>query len=533
MDTENETYFDWIESSVLEEIEVDFAKTFCPDLAQSDLQLNTFPRCPGKPGLLETGVSRNSIADLDELREAATLSDQYQIFCIRQKHSYSRLYITRALFDQLIHCYSVFQRFWDFIIPFSFKTRESDISHAPFRFRQLEPVLVGDLQPGSFECAYGFRYAVLNHRKEAMEGNPDYDPWSIRQTAIYQQYNREKSRVMLILVSPPETSRKLLECTIQSYRDRRRRPNTFDLHRILISNLHENWRLYIRDLEKSLREQSDRVTLTQVQNQTENLSPLANFPINFIDRQRLKMIEDKILDLKIVFESLYNTVTKLQRQCQIHCQGSGCSQCVCDNIVEEFEEQRHEIQVNMKKADILYQRGQGTAQLLSDLLDYENAQIANHNEKSLNDLAKESKEENSKMRILTERSTQDAAAVKILTVITLIYLPVTVVASIFSSQLIQVDESGRLSVISESWWFVVVALPLTVFTFFLWRYWLSYSLREQDSNDHTVHKEETQPRGLRRFRLPFQSGSQTLPTMSRPMDCLRGRGDGFTHGDLA
>ncbi|KAK0111784.1 hypothetical protein ONS96_001053 [Cadophora gregata f. sp. sojae] len=409
MDVEKKAHFDWIESSVLEEIEVDFAGTFCRYSAECDLQLNTFARFSGKPGFVERAVSRRFIANPDDLLEAATSTDQYQIFCIRQKHSYSRLYITRDLFDQLLHSYSVFQRFWDFIIPFSFKTRESDISHAPFRFRQLEHVLMSDLQPGSFECAYGFRYAVLNHRKEAMEDNPDYDPWSIRQTAIYQQYDREKSRVMVILISPPETSRKLLERNIQSHHDKKTKLNPFDLHRILISNLHENWRLYIRDLEKLLKQQSDRVTLTQVQNETENLSPLANFPINFVDRQRLKVMEDKILDLKIVFESLYNTVTKLQRQCQIHCLGSSCPQCICNNIIEEFEEQKHEIKVNMKKADILHQRSQGTAQLLSDLLDYENAQIANHNEKSLNDLAKESKEENSKMRILTERSTQDAA----------------------------------------------------------------------------------------------------------------------------
>lgn len=42
-----------------------------------------------------------------------------------------------------------------------------------------------------------------------------------------------------------------------------------------------------------------------------------------------------------------------------------------------------------------------TAEQLSDLLDYENAQIAHLNERALNGLVKETKEENSKMRILT------------------------------------------------------------------------------------------------------------------------------------
>lgn len=47
------------------------------------------------------------------------------------------LYISRELFDQLISVYSVFSRIWDFILPFSFKTREIDIGHAPIRFWQL------------------------------------------------------------------------------------------------------------------------------------------------------------------------------------------------------------------------------------------------------------------------------------------------------------------------------------------------------------------------------------------------------------
>ena len=43
-------------------------------------------------------------------------------------------------------------------------------------------------------------------------------------------------------------------------------------------------------------------------------------------------------------------------------------------------------------------------------------------------LAEEARKENLAMRRLTEKTTQDAAAVKVLTIITLIYLPATVVS---------------------------------------------------------------------------------------------------------
>jgi hypothetical protein len=47
---------------------------------------------------------------------------------------------------------------------------------------------------------------------------------------------------------------------------------------------------------------------------------------------------------------------------------------------------------------------------------------------SLKVLAEEARTENTTMRRLTEKATQDAAAVKVLTIMTLVYLPATVVS---------------------------------------------------------------------------------------------------------
>ena len=48
--------------------------------------------------------------------------------------------------------------------------------------------------------------------------------------------------------------------------------------------------------------------------------------------------------------------------------------------------------------------------------------------RSLEDLGKEARAENSQIHELTKKSAQDAAAVKVLTVMMLIYLPTTVVS---------------------------------------------------------------------------------------------------------
>ncbi|KAL5315476.1 hypothetical protein ACEPPN_016344 [Leptodophora sp. 'Broadleaf-Isolate-01'] len=370
----------------------------------------------------------------------------------------------------------MFPRIWDFMSPFGFKTRKSDIGDAPFRYRQREHNGVGVL--GSFECAYSFRYTVLNHRVDPEGPSADFDRWSVRQMAVYQQYDSSKDRIMLLLVTPSNTARLKLEDLICSTNVKRKQLHAFDLHQTLISTLHGNWRLYIRDLERDLQIQSDRVTLSRVNVETD-------FMVPFLDRQRLKTTEDKILDLKIIFDCLSHTVSHLSRQCQSNCLGMQCIDCRCPEMIEELEEQLHDIEINIKRTEVLHKRAQATAQLvyyqatgpgleyllltygvaqISDVLAYENAQVMNLNGRSLYELTQESKEENSKMRILT---------------------------SIFSSQLIQVDDHGRISVISESWWFVVVSLPLTVFTFLFWRYWLSHTMKKSEQKKPTQASEQS------------------------------------------
>jgi len=151
-----------------------------------------------------------------------------------------------------------------------------------------------------------------------------------------------------------------------------------------------------------LKQKSDSVLLSKVQSTEENPFPVArDTTIKFLDRQRLTHLEDKILDLITILESLFNTLSSLKRQCLIHCVQKDCENYRCDAIVEELGVQMHDAEILMKKVDVLYKRSQAKARLLSDLLEYDNAQVAHLNSRSLSGLTKESKDENFKMRLLT------------------------------------------------------------------------------------------------------------------------------------
>lgn len=135
-----------------------------------------------------------------------------------------------------------------------------------------------------------------------------------------------------------------------------------------------------------------------------------------------------------------------------------------DPIAFAFHEKLHELRYIRQKLENLNRSIEATIQLASSLLGLENGQ-------SLRGLAEEARREGKVMHSLTEKATQDAAAVKVITVITMIYLPLTVVANFFSTVFVtrSSDASTSTVQVAENWWVLAaVGLPLTAITFFMW-----------------------------------------------------------------
>lgn len=158
------------------------------------------------------------------------------------------------------------------------------------------------------------------------------------------------------------------------------------------------------------------------------------------------------------------------------------------------------------------------------MLDYENAQIAHLNERALNGLVKETKEENSKMRILTvsnktpglhllifcvgekysrcssrkdlnshysNLSPCDSRSRKSLPSHALVMnIEHGILQNFFSSQLIRVDDNGGISVVSGSWWFAVISVPLTIVTFVAWKSWMIHATRLEERKQ-TIGKDDS------------------------------------------
>lgn len=135
-----------------------------------------------------------------------------------------------------------------------------------------------------------------------------------------------------------------------------------------------------------------------------------------------------------------------------------------DPIAFAFHEKIQELKFIRQKLESLHRRMKAIVQLASSALDLENGH-------SLRALAEEARREGKVMHALTQKATQDAAAVKVITVITMIYLPLTVVANFFSTVFVKQNSDGATTKVevADNWWVLAaVGFPLTVVTFFMW-----------------------------------------------------------------
>jgi len=176
-----------------------------------------------------------------------------------------------------------------------------------------------------------------------------------------------------------------------------------------------------------------------------------------------------------------------------------------DEIQFALEEQRKAIQYLRKKVEALLSKAGNTRALvsqnlellrkayysqISSLLDRLNAHNLDQQMFALQSLQRQAQDENAIMRELAEQGSRDSASVRILTILTLIYLPSTVVSvrlapprmhpltylqSFYSTQFVDKDKSAdgqmKMKYADNAWLFFAVSIPLTLFTIMVWYSW--------------------------------------------------------------
>lgn len=92
----------------------------------------------------------------------------------------------------------------------------------------------------------------------------------------------------------------------------------------------------------------------------------------------------------------------------------------------------------------------------------------------------------SRMLLLTRKSVDDNATVRVVTVCTLIYLPASFTASFFGMNFFNQSNSSQFEISPRFWVYVAITVPLTVVTIGAWYlYKLQYD-RKKNSDEEAI-----------------------------------------------
>lgn len=202
-------------------------------------------------------------------------------------------------------------------------------------------------------------------------------------------------------------------------------------------------------------------------------------------------------------------------------------------ILNLLTEALNQANAYLVKAEVLRKQVKGATTLLTDILTYENAFV-------LKVLAEEARIDNVAMVRLSAQAAEDSSAIRIITIITVIFLPATVVSvslyllsappkltesmqSFFSTQFVHIEvDSFRLS--KSTWIYFAVTAVLTLITIGSWAWLPKFIPRMATYLTETWHrttKLNRRPRALETKSEDMMSSWQYGSTPSfRPQPML-------------
>ena len=393
------------------------------------------------------------IADATSDEGDGSERSSHTFFMIRQKNSWSRLFTNQGLLEHLLGTLTTENRSLPNILTFGVRNEDTDVGGPQLWYtpQTCSPFL--NTQGGSqiYSCGYTLKYIEPTWRPKQTSS------WSRRQSSVvYRGVDQH-----WVLISPSTSMQLKLHRYMQELCNAKS-CNSFTVHILFIGAAMTYWKPYLAHLTKETNDQVNRIVATEFGDEMFNL-------LTVEDRQQFRRIEDRITDMFAMLDSTLDIVTSLEEKYHIfHLDEPTVSLQKIKKDINAFmlHEQHRKLNLIRKQLEALHQRVQSSVQLLSSLLDLENG-------RSLQKLAEESRAENVAMRKLSEKSQTDGAAVKVITIITMIYLPTTAVTNFFSTQFVHSQSngsSGHVGVSNDWWILIAVSLPLTLFTFAVW--WL-------------------------------------------------------------
>ncbi|KAI0421847.1 hypothetical protein F5X98DRAFT_370475 [Xylaria grammica] len=352
------------------------------------------------------------------LRSSSRLHPDIHFISVCQRNSWRPLQITQPMFKLIVDHYGLNESAYE--LSSCFYTRNLDLEYAycaPLSIVRSEDLI---------DTSYTLRYP---------EFNKEENRWALRQSGIYHRFNQKTTQQFFLLLSPLPNSaahrnieNQLLN-RMQSASD-----DPFWIHGLMFSTYIPTWRQYMAWLEARL------IPIT-------NLTMIAE-----ID-QEMRVGYEKLNALYILINQLFQIPTLTSHSLDVL--DSLLSHSLVDQrsnppTTHQLDNCRRQTAAYSRTAACLHQRAQTTAQLLSDTLSLREQIIAKNQAENMASLSK---------------------STYWITIMGLLYLPITLVATIFGTNFFNFDVQRNTVVASTDIWYFFVASGILTLVTLLACYW--------------------------------------------------------------
>ncbi|RDW60750.1 hypothetical protein BP6252_12133 [Coleophoma cylindrospora] len=372
-----------------------------------------------------TSLTIEAINNFDELRSqvlALESAERCRLYLIPQVFSWGQLQITQAGAFKLFKFFHVFLPFINIVREFCSKTYDG-YPHGRGFYAAIYPPSPNATHH-QYELCYILQYVERNGRNHG-------DPWSLRQSGVYQQSRGNQQASVWIILQLSRHARQCLEDYMRntdlSNRDYDDDPMHIHLHILLATS--GNWCDYVPGFEKVIRELEEKACFSNLE-----AKDIHDYELGFFDIQSSQLLSQKLIKISFVLKSCVAIASQLKchyRSTQQHTAAGSSHEhafTALDNYIADLETHRLSI-------DLMIRRVKNVSDLLSRILESRNNEVrreinqaTERNISSLRDITFRIQKETLDASTLAHQTQRDAKTVKALTVIAIIFLPASLVA---------------------------------------------------------------------------------------------------------
>ncbi|KAF2671065.1 hypothetical protein BT63DRAFT_207541 [Microthyrium microscopicum] len=390
-------------------------------------------------GLVASSICRNS----QQLHTKAGPDSQrgrVRIISIYARSTIEPLQITSSSMQSLLKEYDVHPEFLKTVLAFGIEPNVADCASSTLNVKWPSETR---------SCiSYLLNYVEENHR------NPS-KPWSFRRTAVYHDQQADFDFFLLLHPNNTDTFSRRVERLFMPSIPRevnldaqKLALDPSRLHLLVLSSYVENWRPYITFLADSWEDENDLALGVEPQK--------AQPQDSFYRVQELRNINDLACFVLASTSGTLDLITRLKDS----------SESILKNNTE-LESYSTSVSGSIASCNAFIPRIRNTIDLVGYTLTLHNQLETAKVDEALKLVTEE-------LRDLTKNTVDDSATVKIVTLLSTLYLPGSFIASVYGMNFFVFDTTTRRIVIGHDFWvFILTWLPLTLITglgFYLMRY---------------------------------------------------------------